>query len=194
VMAGQISAVWSIAGSIPVIAALLIGGSLSNALEERNGADAVSILFLIGALTMTLVTIYASWKPRSVFNNVRIERASRGGPIEDLKVLVRHWPLYPALLIWLLWNFAQGSATPLQYYLQDGLHASDAQWGQWNAIFAASFVPTYMLFGLICRKLTLRTLLVWGTLVAVPQLVPLLFLNSVYGALIAAVPIGLMGG
>ena len=194
VMAGQISAVWSIAGSIPVIAALLIGGSLSNALEDRSAADAARILFLTGGATMTLVTIYAAWRPRSVFDNVRVEHASGGGPIEDLKVLERHWPLYPALLIWLLWNFAPGSATPLQYYLQDALHANDIQWGQWNAIFAASFIPTYMLFGLLCRKLRLRTLLFWGTLVAVPQLVPLLFINSVSGALIAAVPIGLMGG
>jgi hypothetical protein len=37
-------------------------------------------------------------------------------------------------------------------------------------------------------------LLVWGTVIAVPQMVPLLFIHSVTGALIAAVPIGLMGG
>jgi hypothetical protein len=37
-------------------------------------------------------------------------------------------------------------------------------------------------------------LLFWGTVVAVPQMVPLLFIHSVTGALIAAVPIGLMGG
>jgi predicted MFS family arabinose efflux permease len=107
---------------------------------------------------------------------------------------VKHWPIYPALLIWLLWNFAPGSDTPLLYYLQNTLHAKDAQWGQWNAIFAASFIPTFMVFGLICRRFPLRTLLLWGTLVAVPQMVPLLFIHSVAVALIAAVPIGLMGG
>jgi hypothetical protein len=93
-----------------------------------------------------------------------------------------------------LWNFAPGSTTPLQYYLQNTLHAADAQWGQWNAIFAASFIPTFMLFGLLCQKLPLKTLLVWGTIVAVPQMVPLLFIDSVTGALIAAAPMGLMGG
>src|ERR1035441_10255747 len=40
----------------------------------------------------------------------------------------------PALLIWVLWNFAPGATTPLQYHLQNTLHASDAQWVQWNAI------------------------------------------------------------
>jgi len=84
--------------------------------------------------------------------------------------------------------------TPLQYHLQNALHAQDAQWGEWNAIFSASFIPTFLLFGILCRKYPLRTLLFWGTLVAIPQLVPLLFMSSVTGALIAAVPIGLMGG
>ena len=129
-----------------------------------------------------------------MFDNVRAEQGPAAQPLKDFKRLVRHWPIYPALLIWLLWNFAPGSATPLQYYLQNTLHAADAQWGQWNAIFAASFIPTFMLYGLLCRRFPLKTLLLWGTVVAVPQLVPLLFIHSVTGALIAAVPIGLMGG
>jgi MFS family permease len=129
-----------------------------------------------------------------VFDNVHSERTTPVHPLDDLKRLVRHWPIYPALLIWLLWNFAPGSATPLQYYLQDTLHAGDAQWGQWNAIFAAAFIPTFMVYGLLCPRFPLRGLLLWGTVVAVPQMVPLLFIHSATGALIAAVPMGLMGG
>ena len=44
-------------------------------------------------------------------------------------------------------------------YLQNTLHALDAQRGLWNAIFAASFIPTFTLFGLLCRYVPLRTLL-----------------------------------
>jgi Na+/melibiose symporter-like transporter len=193
-MSGQISAVWNIFASIPTVAALLIGGTLSDALEARNADQAARILFLAGAAILAIVAVYALWKPASVFDNVRTEQGPVAHPLKDLKRLVRHWPIYPALLIWLLWNFAPGSATPLQYYLQNTLHAKDAQWGQWNAIFAASFIPTFMLFGLLCQRLPLKTLLLWGTVVAVPQMVPLLFIHSVTGALIAAVPIGLMGG
>jgi len=140
------------------------------------------------------VALYAAWKPRPVYDNVRFEdwRATR--PTEDLERLALHWPVYPALLIWLLWNFAPGSATPLQYYMQNTLQAEDAQFGLWNAIFAASFIPTFMLFGILCRKVPLRSLLLCGTVVAIPQLVPMLFMQSVSAALIAAVPIGLMGG
>jgi hypothetical protein len=193
-MSGQISAIWNIFASIPAVAALLLGGSFSNFLEEKDIDQAVQILFLVGAAMMAAVAAYAVWKPQTVFDNIRYDHRNAAHPLTDLKRLVRHWPVYPALLIWLLWNFAPGSATPLQYYLQNTLHADDAQWGQWNAIFAASFIPTFMLFGILCRRFPLKTLLLWGTVVAVPQLVPLLFIHSITGALIAAVPIGLMGG
>ena len=193
-MSGQVSAVWNIFGSIPTVAALLMGGALSGFLEDRNADQAARILFLVGAAIMASVAVYAVWKPRSVFDNVRAERGAVAQPLQDIKRLVRHWPIYPALLIWALWNFAPGSVTPLQYYLQNTLHAEDAQWGQWNAIFAASFIPTFMVYGVLCRRYPLKTLLWWGTVVAVPQMVPLLFIHSVAGALIAAVPIGLMGG
>jgi Major Facilitator Superfamily len=194
VMSGQVSAVWSIFASVPTVGALLIGGTLSGVLEERNVAEATRILFLIGATIMALLAIYAVWRPASVYDNVRNEHGPATLPLDDVKRLMRHWPIYPALLIWLLWNFAPGSATPLQYYLQNILHAEDAQWGQWNAIFGISFIPTFMLFGLLCQNFPLKTLLLWGTVAAIPQMVPLLFIHSVTGALIAAVPIGLMGG
>jgi Major Facilitator Superfamily len=193
-MTGQISAVWNVFLSTPTFLSLLAGGTLSGLLEEQGDDQAVRILFLVGAAIMSTVAVYSMWRPKEVFDNVRIETAADGDPLSDLKRLVRHWPIYPALLIWLLWNFAPGSATPLQYHLQNNLHASDSQWGQWNAIFAASFIPTFIVYGVLCRRFTLKTLLWWGTVIAVPQMVPLLFIHSVTGALIAAVPIGLMGG
>lgn len=191
---GQISAAWNVFLSIPAVAALLAGGALSGLLEDKGADQAIRILFLVGAAIMTIVAVYSVWKPKDVFDNLRIEQEVGRHPLADLRRLMRHWPIYSALLIWLLWNFAPGSATPLQYHLQNTLHASDAQWGQWNAIFAASFIPTYVVYGVLCRRFALKTLLLWGTLIAIPQMVPLLFIHSVTGALIAAVPIGLMGG
>ena len=194
VMSGQLSAAWNIFGSLPGIAALILGGFLSDLMEGRDAARAAHLLFLVGAAIMALVALYGLWRPASVFDNLQVERPSDARPRDEIKRLVKHWPIYPALLIWLLWNFAPGSGTPLQYYLQDTLHAKDAQWGQWNAIFSASFIPTFLVFGVLCRKFPLKALLFWGTVVAIPQMVPLLFIHSVSGALIAAVPIGLMGG
>ena len=193
-MSGQISAAWNVFLSVPTLLSFLIGGYLSDLLDHQTTDQAARILFLVGAAIMALVAAYAVWKPHSVFDNLQDEQMTAASAVDDLRRMARHWPIYPALLIWLLWNFAPGSATPLQYYLQNTLHAADAQWGQWNAIFSASFIPTFLLYGFLCRKLPLKTLLFWGTLVAVPQLVPMLFMDTVTGALTAAVPIGLMGG
>ena len=193
-MTGQISAAWNVFASIPTVAALLAGGWLSSLLEDRNADSAARVLFLVGAVIMASVSLFALWKPKNVFENVHAEHGPEVHPLDDIKRLFAHWPIYPALLIWLLWNFAPGSTTPLQYHLQNNLHATDAQWGQWNAIFAASFIPTFIVYGFLCRHLPLKTLLMWGTVIAVPQMVPLLFIQSVTGALVAAVPIGLMGG
>ncbi len=194
VMSGQVSAAWNIFGSFPGIAALLLGGSLSDLLEGRNAEFGAHVLFLTGAAIMAAVALFGLWKPAAVFDSVAPDPPVRVSLLQDLRRVAGHWPVYPALLIWMLWNFAPGSATPLQYYLQDTLHAKDAQWAQFNAIFSISFLPTFMIFGVLCRKYPLRKLLFWGTLVAVPQMVPLLFIPTINAALIAAVPIGLMGG
>ena len=82
----------------------------------------------------------------------------------------------------------------MQYHLQNALGAGDAQWGAWNAIFAGSFLPTFVLFFVLCRRVPLNRLLFWGTVAAIPQFVPLLLAQSTTVALVAAVPIGLMGG
>ena len=194
VMSGQISALSNTFEFVPVLTAFLIGGVLSDALESSSADEAARILFLLGAAIMIAVALYGFWKPRSVFGNVTGEGAERLPSRENLVRLARHWPIYPALAIWMLWNFAPGSVTPLQFYLQNTLHASDAQWGQWNAIFYVSFIPTFVLYGYLCRRMPLKTLLLWGTVIAVPQMVPLLLINSIPGALIAAGVIGLLGG
>jgi hypothetical protein len=189
---GEMSALWNILLSIPTVAALLAGGAISDYLEGKNGNQVARVLFIIGAVIMASVACYATWKPIVVFSS--FEYRATQNRFKELKRLVCYWPMVPAQLIWLLWNFAPGSATPLQYHLQNELHATDAEWGQWNAIFTASFVPTFMLFGLLSRRFSLNALLFWGTIVAIPQMVPLLFIHSIGGALAAAVPIGLMGG
>jgi hypothetical protein len=193
-MTGQVSAAWNTFLSLPTVGALLAGGMLSGMLEDKGADRAVQILFLVGAAIMAAVALYSLWKPSEVFDRVGIEPAPGQPRAESLSRLARHWPIYPALLIWTLWDFAPGSTTPLQYHLQNTLHATDAQWGQWNAIFTASFIPAFIAYAFLCKRFALRPILFWGTLIAIPQMVPLLFIHSMTGALIAAMPIGLMGG
>jgi hypothetical protein len=193
VMSGQVSAVWNIFLSIPTLIVFFVGGALSDRLDKLPLDAAAHQLFLLGAGIAAVIALYALWRPRIVYDNVRAEDSGRSF-FGDIGRLLRHKPVYPALLIWLLWNFAPGSVTPLQYYLQNTLHAPNSVYGDWNAIFAGSFIPTFMVFGLLCRRFSLRTLLIWGTVVAVPQMVPLLFLKTIAGSLIGAAACGLMGG
>jgi MFS family permease len=192
-MTGQVGALWNAFLAVPFLATYLAGGLLSQSLEGKDAPMAARTLFLVGAGVMAAVAAYAAWRPKVVFDNLRAE-TDAGGALGDLKRIATHWPIYPALGCWFLFSFAPGANTPLQYYLQNTLHASDAQWGAWNAIFAAGFLPTTLLFGLVCRRFTLRTLLIVGTLIAIPQMVPLYLIHSVDGALWAAGAIGLLGG
>ncbi len=91
-------------------------------------------------------------------------------------------------------EFAPGANTPLQYYLTNQLHATDDVYSNYLAIFAAAFVPTFLLYGWLCKRVALKWLLFWGTIVAVPQMIPLAFIHSAKLALWLAAPIGLMGG
>ena len=73
------------------------------------------------------------------------------------------------------------------------LHATDAQWGAWQGIFFGSFLPIYAGYAFLSRRFKLRSLLWVGFFIAVFQMVPLLLVHDAVGALVAAVPMGLMG-
>src|SRR5262249_33271630 len=77
-MSGQISAAWNIFVSVPTLLAFLIGGYLSDLLEEAHTDRAARILFLVGAAIMAAVALYATWSPRSVFDNVRFAKTPGG--------------------------------------------------------------------------------------------------------------------
>jgi Na+/melibiose symporter-like transporter len=194
VMSGQTSTALNIFQSLATMIPLVAGGYFSDMLEKQPLGQAARVLFLTGAAIMTVFALQAIWRPKVVYDNVHPEHATAFHPWRDVVRLFKHWPVYPALGIWMLWNFAPGSVTPLTFHLQNTLHATDDQVTWWNAIFSGCFIPTYLLYGALCRKVALRKLLFWGTVVAVPQMVPLLFCSSVSIALIAAAPVGLMGG
>jgi Na+/melibiose symporter-like transporter len=192
-MTGQMSSVMNIVISVAGLLPYALGGQLSNFLERGEAESAARTLFLIGAAAMAIIALFAAWRPKVVYDNVQAEQREFH-PLQDFVRLFKHWPIYPALAIWFLWNFAPGSSTPLQYYLQDTLHAPDSVYGNWNAIFGLGFIPTFLLYAALCRRVNLRTLLFWGTVVAVPQMVPLLFAKTVVLSYVAAALAGVLGG
>jgi predicted MFS family arabinose efflux permease len=193
-MSGQMSAVWNFAGTLATFAALTLGGVLSDQLEGLSAESSVRVLFLLAAATFATIAALGLWKPAAVFSEVGRDASDRRDLFADLSRLLKHWPIYPAVGIWLLWNFSPGTQTVLQYYMADKLHASDAQWGAYNAIFSVASVPMFALFGVLSRRFSLGALLWWGGLLGVGQVVPLLLVHTANGIVVASVFVGLLGG
>ena len=187
-MSGRLSVLWTVVSSVPIVAGALASGYISDHLRPRT-------TFFLVASFAACIGLLGLWKPRSVFGHVYDKpQAKQTGLLRDVRRLATHRAVYPAVLIWFLWSFAPGANTPLQFYLTNTLHASDAVYSYYNAIFSAAFIPTFLLYGFLCKRVALNRLLWWGTVVAVPQMVPLAFIHSAQLALWLAVPIGLMGG
>ncbi len=187
-MSGRLSVLWNILSSVPYIAGAFASGYISEHLPPKE-------TFVLVACLSLFIGVLGLWKPRSVFSHAYDKPQARGTNfVGDIKRLVKHRAIYPAVLICFLWNFAPGAATPLQFYLTNELHASDAIYSYYYGIFVASFIPTFLLYAFLCKKVSLRKLLWWGTIIAVPQLIPLAFIHTANLALLLAVPIGAMGG
>ena len=187
-MSGRLSALWQIVSSLPVLAGAFASGWMAEHLRTSQ-------TFLLLAILAGLIALLGLWKPKAVFNNTYQQPQARGADIvNDLKRLFRHRAIYPAVLLIFLFQFAPGSNTPLQYYLTNHLHASDAIYGDFQGIFAASFIPVFILYGFLCKRVPFGKLLFWGIVISVPQMVPLVFIKSAAGALWAAAPIGALGG
>ena len=187
-MSGRLSALWNVVSAVPIVAGAFASGYISDHLSPKEA------LFLAAVITL-LIALMGLWKPISIFAHTYEKPQARGADfVGNVRRLVKHKAVYPAVLICFLWNFAPGSATPLQFYLTNELHASDSVYSYYNGIFAAAFIPTFLLYGFLCKKVSLNKLLWWGTIIAVPQMIPLAFIHSGNLALVLAAPIGLLGG
>jgi MFS family permease len=187
-MSGRLAALWQIVLTVPLVAGALAGGEVAQYLKPRE-------TFLILAALTACIGLLGLWRPKAVFDHAYDRPEAKGADlIGDVKRLLRHRAIYPAVIIIFLFQFSPGSNTPLQYFLTNTLHASDAVYGQFQAIFSAAFVPVFFLYGWLCKRVALKHLLFWGTLITIPQMIPLAFIHSATQALWLAVPIGAMGG
>ena len=187
-MSGRLSVLWQIILSLPVLMGAFASGYLTEYLKPAQ-------TFMILAAFCGAIALIGLWKPRAVLEHAYEKPQAQGaGIVGDLKRLFGHKAIYPAVLLIFLFQFAPGANTPLQYYLTNHLHASDAIYGDYLGIFVVSFVPMFFLYGWLCKRVPLGKLLVWGIVISIPQMIPLAFIHSATGALIWAAPIGAMGG
>jgi MFS family permease len=194
-MTGQMSTVMNSATLTPVVLAALLGGQLAGMLEGSGAASAARILFLLGAALMIALTAFGAFGPKRLFDD-----AAKGAQPQSLSLgadvmrLLKTYAIYPVMVIQLLWQFAPGANLAMQFHMANDLHATDAQVGQFFAIFYVGFLPVFLLYGYLARRVRLGVLLWIGAVLAVPQMASLLFIKSAQGALLAAIPMGLLGG
>jgi MFS family permease len=187
-MSGRLTVVWQVFNSLPTLLGAFAGGWISVHLAPQQ-------TFILVAVLTALLGLFALWKPRAVFSHAYDRPEARGSDlVGDIKRLLKHKPAYLAVLIVFMFQFAPGMNTPLQFYLTNVLHASDAAYGYFLGIFAGAFIPVFLFYGYLCKRVALKKLLWWGTIITVPQIVPLAFIHSAQMALIVAAPIGAMGG
>jgi MFS family permease len=191
-MPGQASAVLNTATIVPIVLGALLGGVFSQMLEGQNAVTAARSLFLAGAGLMVAVALLGALGPRRIFTAHAEARETH--LMGDIARLLKHRAIYAPLILWLLWNFSPSFGTALQYHLANTLHATDAQVGAFYAIFFGLYGPSFLLYAWLCQRVPLSKLLLWSTLLAIPQMLPLLLVHTATGALIAAVPLSLMGG
>jgi MFS family permease len=190
---GQMSTAVNVANTIPVAVAFLAGGALSGALEHGDAVQAARTLFLTGAAFLIAIAAFGALGPRRLFEEGRSEPEVLN-PLADIRRLARSWPVYPALVVQLLWQFAPAAGAALQYHLSGDLHATDAQVGQFFAVFYGSFIPTFVVYGFLAQRFSLTVLMWVGALMAVPQMAPLLFIRTADLAVWSALPLGILGG
>ena len=189
-MTGRLSAISNLMGTVPVIISYAVGGRLSDNWSLR------SVFLLMATLSLTL-WIQAFWHSKDIFVDDTMDDTVLSDEPKtrfNLCALLQHRGALLATLIWMVWNFAPGANTATLYYLTNTVKLTDAEYGQYMAVFAVAFCPIYACYGFLCRRFTLRALLFWGTIVAIPQLVPILWIHSGTTAMIVAALMGIMGG
>ena len=193
-LTGLAGVIVNLAALVPSMLAFLLGGQLSQLLEGANAVTAARTLFLVGAALMLAVVGFGLLGPKRLLDARRDAPAQTTHLRADLARLVRHAPIYPALAIYALWQFAPALGTAMQFHLSNTLHATDAQVGQWYALFFGAMIPIMALYGWLCRRVKLRTLLWIGAALGTPQFVPFLFAHDIHQAFAAAIAMGVLGG
>ncbi|HLV80076.1 MAG TPA: MFS transporter, partial [Chthonomonadaceae bacterium] len=157
-MTGRLVALGGIIGVVPGILSSLAGGWLTHHVPT-------SLVFRLCAGLYYLVTFFALWRPAAVFEGQSERRPStKEGNFAAVKRMLRHRPFWPALVIILLWVFAPGWGTPLFFYLTEKLKITPEQYGVISASGIAVTAVVSVLYGILCRRMPLKRLLWWGTI------------------------------
>ena len=107
-MSGRLSTLQSMFYQLALILAAFTSGVISERLTPAQ------TFYLMAAVTL-LIAAFGLFKPSSVFNHVYERPEAKGADFRgDVRRLLRHRAIYPAVLINFLWWFNPGLYTPVQ--------------------------------------------------------------------------------
>ena len=185
-MTGRLSVVFGFGYFTPAVLSALAGGWLVAHVSVRG-------TFLIAAGVTLVIALQSFWRLDAASEFERILGHGEDG-WAALRRLLRHRPLWPAAAVFFLWNFSPGWGTPMFYHLTEHVHISSELFGTFTAMQSLFFLPTTLLYGVLCVRAPLSRLLWWGTIVAILQ-GPIMFLaQGPVSTIVVAVLYGLSGG
>jgi len=184
-MTGRLSVVAGVATYVPAVISAGLGGWLAHLPTHST--------FLIAAGVTAVIALQSFWRLGAVIAFEQSEIRSETS-IAAIVRLARHRPIWPAAVIFLLWNFGPGWGTPMFYHLTQTVKVSSQVYGTFVALGWLFFIPSAMLYAPLCRRFALSSLLWWVTLVAILQGPIMFFARSPASAIAIAVLYGLFGG
>ncbi len=185
-LTGRLSVVFSFGFLVPAVLSALAGGWLVAHVSVRG-------TFLIAGGVTLVIVLQSFWRLGAASDFERALGPSEKG-FAAIRRLLGHRPLWPATVIYFLWNFSPGWGTPMFYHLTERVHISSELFGTFTALQSLFFLPTTLLYGFLCVRTPLSRLLWWGTMVAILQ-GPIMFLaQGPASTIVVAVLYGLFGG
>ncbi len=186
-MTGRLSVVFGFGIFVPLVVSALLGGWLVAHVSARG-------TFILAGCATAVIVAQAFWQLDAVVASPRRDSEVHESGFSAIARLLAHRPIWPAALIWFLWNFSPGWGTPMFYHLTQTVKISSQLFGTFTAVQWGFFLPTTLLYGAVCRRTSLTQLLWWGTLVAILQGPIMFFADSAGSAIAVAVGFGLFGG
>ncbi len=161
-LAGRLSAAYGAAFGLPLVFSAYAGGWLTAHVAPET-------VLKISAAIVLLVMGFTFWRPRAVYGASIPTEPSPGlaGLRQAVSRLIRHRPMYLPAAILFLWNFAPGWNTPLFFYLTNQVKLSSETYGSVMSILNLFSLLFVLLYGLLCRRWNLRTLLWIGTILGI---------------------------
>lgn len=189
-MTGRMSTLSNFSGALFGAIMLLAGGAMFDHMPWQR------VLFVVAGVYIVIAGV-ALWRPQTILRD-----ATPGGTrsfaqmAEDMGNLLRFRGYWIAFALWVVWAFGLVGVTPVQFYIKNTLHSHTpgTDLALFNAFFSLTSVPAILLFGFLCKKMSLWRLLLISTVVAIPQWLPAAYIHTMGQLLAVATFAGFTGG